>query len=237
MKFGVVQFPGTNCDYDCYHVLQNVLKVQVEWVWHKDVELAGFDCLILPGGFTYGDYLRVGAIARYSPVMKAIIEFAQKGGLVMGICNGFQMLTEAGLLPGTLIKNRCLHFICQQQTIKIENINTPFTTKYHPNQVLKIPIAHGEGCYYADKNTLDELIKNRQIIFRYCDSIGNINNQANPNGSLLNIAGVCNKEKNVLGLMPHPERSAESCLGSKDGLLLFESIILTLKENISNCQI
>jgi len=231
MKFGVVQFPGSNCDYDCYYVLKNLLGLQTEMLWHKDNNLDGNDCVILPGGFTYGDYLRVGAIARYSPIMSAVIDFARKGNFVIGICNGFQVLTEAQLLPGALIRNNCLHFICKQQTIRVENNNTPFTAKYQKGQILQLPIAHGEGCYYADIETIDELEENKQIIFRYCDSKGNITNNSNPNGSLSNIAGICNKGKNVLGLMPHPERSMERCLGSTDGCFLFKSIIKYIEES------
>ncbi len=230
MKFGVIKFPGSNCDFDCYYAINNIMEVPVEWIWHKQENVDGFDCIFLPGGFTYGDYLRVGAIARYSPIMRAVIDFAKKGGLVIGICNGFQVLTEAGLLPGTLTRNECLHFICKQQTIRVENSSTPFTGSCQKKQILRIPIAHGEGCYYADRETLEKLELNNQIIFRYCDVSGNISRQANPNGSLSNIAGICNKEKNVLGLMPHPERAIENCLGSDDGRLIFESIIEFLKK-------
>ncbi|MFA6622285.1 MAG: phosphoribosylformylglycinamidine synthase subunit PurQ [Candidatus Caldatribacteriota bacterium] len=231
MKFGIIQFPGSNCDFDCYYALKNIIKVPVEWIWHKQDDLNGFDCIVLPGGFTYGDYLRVGAIARYSPVMSALTDFSRAGGLVIGICNGFQVLTEAKLLPGTLTRNKCLHFICKQQTIRVEEIDTPFTIACKTRKVLQIPIAHGEGCYYTDKETLEHLEQNKQIIFRYCDADGKISDKANPNGSLNNIAGICNKERNVIGLMPHPERSIESCLGSDDGRLIFESIVNHLKVN------
>ena len=231
MKFGIVQFPGSNCDFDCYYALKKVIKVPVEWIWHKQEDLNGFDCIVLPGGFTYGDYLRVGAIARYAPVMSAVMNFAQRGGLVIGICNGFQVLTEASLLPGTLIRNECLHFICKQQAIRVENTNTPFTKSCQNNQVLRMPIAHGEGCYYADKGTLEQLEQNNQIIFRYCDTDGSISAQVNPNGSISHIAGICNKDKNVIGLMPHPERSIENCLGSDDGSLIFGSIVRHLMGN------
>ena len=230
MKFGVVQFPGSNCDFDCYYAIKNVLQVPVDMIWHKDNDLDGYNCIVLPGGFTYGDYLRVGAIARYSPIMSAVLNFVKKGGFVLGICNGFQVLTESQLLPGALIRNTCLHFICKNQTIRVENIDTPFTGMCQKNQILQIPIAHGEGCYYADKKTVDELEANKQIIFRYCDGSGKITKEANPNGSICNIAGICNKERNVLGLMPHPERSTENCLGSVDGRLLFESIMMYLKK-------
>ena len=232
MKFGIVQFPGSNCDYDCYYAISEVLRFPAEMIWHKEKNLDGYACVILPGGFTYGDYLRVGAIARYSPVMSAVVNFAKNGGLVLGICNGFQVLTEAQLLPGALIRNNCLHFICQNQTIRVESVDTPYTKLYQKGQVLQIPIAHGEGCYYADKGTIDVLETNQQILFRYCDSNGGITKEANPNGSISNIAGICNKERNVFGLMPHPERCMEDCLGSIDGRLLFESIVMYLKEDI-----
>lgn len=225
MRFGIVQFPGSNCDYDCYYAIRDVLNVSVEMIWHKENNVDGFDCLVLPGGFSYGDYLRAGAIARYSPIMLAVTSFAQKGGLVLGICNGFQVLTEAQLLPGALTRNECLHFICKQQTVRVENIDSPYTNLYQEKQVLKMPIAHGEGCYYADKKTIDELEANHQILFRYCDPQGKIIKDSNPNGSVSNIAGICNKQRNVLGLMPHPERCTEMLLGSADGRLLFESII------------
>ncbi|GAB4116473.1 MAG: phosphoribosylformylglycinamidine synthase subunit PurQ [Candidatus Caldatribacteriota bacterium] len=225
MKFGVVQFPGSNCDYDCYYALKYVLKVPTEFIWHKEKDISGYNCIVLPGGFSYGDYLRVGAIARYSPVMKAVVDFARRGGLLIGICNGFQILTEAGLLPGALIRNHCLHFVCKPQNIRVENIETPFTNRCQKGQVLKVPIAHGEGCYYTDQKTLEELEKNNQVLFRYCDIEGKITKAANPNGSLHNIAGICNKKRNIFGLMPHPERSMEECLGSTDGHLIFESII------------
>jgi len=230
MKFGIVQFPGSNCDFDCYYAIQNVIKIPSAWIWHKQNEFNDFDCIVLPGGFTYGDYLRVGAIARYSPVMKAIINFARKGGLVIGICNGFQVLTEARLLPGTLIRNECLHFICKKQLIRVENKHTPFTGMCQKGQVLQMPIAHGEGCYYADKEIINEMEKNNQIIFRYSDVNGQTSKEANPNGSISNIAGICNKKGNVLGLMPHPERNIEDCLGSGDGKLIFESIVMYLKK-------
>jgi phosphoribosylformylglycinamidine synthase I len=229
MKFGIVQFPGSNCDYDCYYAIRNIIQASAEMIWHKKEKLDGYDCIVLPGGFTYGDYLRVGAIARYSPIMSAVIDFAEKGGLVLGICNGFQVLTEARLLPGALIRNDCLHFMCRQQMIRLENIDTPFTGLYQKGQVLQIPIAHGEVCYYTDQKTIKQLEANKQIVFRYCDSKGDITKEANPNGSLFNIAGICNKERNVLGLMPHPERCVEHCLGSVGGLLLFQSIIMHFK--------
>lgn len=229
MRFGVVQFPGSNCDYDCYYALSNILQINTDMIWHKKTILDNYDCIILPGGSSYGDYLRVGAIARYSPVMSAIIDFAHGGGLVLGICNGFQVLTEAKLLPGVLIRNNCLHFVCKQQTVRVDNVQSPFTSLYQEGQILQIPIAHGEGCYYADKKTMKQLEKNKQILFRYCGVEGDLTEKSNPNGSLGNIAGICNESGNVLGLMPHPERCMEHCLGSVDGILLFRSIIKHLK--------
>lgn len=217
MKFGVVVFPGSNCDQDCYDVVKDVLKQPVEYIWHGDHKLDHFDCLILPGGFSYGDYLRTGAIARFSPIMEAVKKFAGRGGLVIGICNGFQILTEAGLLSGALMRNKNLHFICKHVRIKAENNRTPFTNKLKKGQILNIPIAHGEGNYTCDEKTLKELKRNKQIIFTYYDE--------NPNGSIANIAGICSEKRNVLGMMPHPERASEEILGSKDGRLIFESIL------------
>jgi len=225
LKFGVVVFPGSNCDQDCYYVVSNVLRQQVRYIWHKDTELGGVDCIILPGGFSYGDYLRTGAVARFSPVMKSIIDFAQKGGLVIGICNGFQILLEAGLLPGAMLRNTNLHFICKYVYIKTYNHKTPFTCLCKNGQVLKIPIAHNEGNYYIDNLSLEELKRNNQIVFRYCSSDAEVSADFNPNGSLDNIAGIVNKKGNVLGMMPHPERSAEKILYSEDGLNIFKSII------------
>lgn len=225
MKFGILVFPGSNCDHDCYHVIKHVLNCEAEFVWHKEKELKGFDVIIIPGGFSYGDYLRTGAIAKFSPVMKAVKKFAGKGGLIIGICNGFQILLEAGLLPGAMLRNRSLKFICKDIYIRIENANTPFTSKCTDKKVLRIPIAHAEGSYFADSETLSSLNKNQQIIFRYSDKSGNITDLANPNGSAENIAGICNKEGNILGMMPHPERCAEAILGNEDGMLIFKSII------------
>jgi len=225
VKFGVIQFPGSTCDYDCFYALRDVLKVQVDFVWHRETNLEGYNGIILPGGFSYGDYLRVGAIARFSPIMKAVKKYSDDGGLVLGICNGFQILVEADLLPGLLIKNNCLHFLCRYLYLKVENNSTPYTHLCEKEQVLKIPIAHGEGNYYVDKNTLRELIKNNQIVLRYCDAKGEITTEANPNGSIYNIAAVCNKRGNVLGMMPHPERCVEDCLGSADGKYIFNSIL------------
>lgn len=230
MKFGVIQFPGSTCDYDCFYALRDVLKVQVDFVWHRETNLESYNCIILPGGFSYGDYLRVGAIARFSPIMKAVKKYSDDGGLVLGICNGFQILLEADLLPGVLIKNNCLHFLCRYLYIKVENNSTPYTHLCEKEQVLKIPIAHGEGNYYVDKNTLRELIKNNQIVLRYCDAKGEITPEANPNGSIYNIAAVCNKGGNVLGMMPHPERCVEDCLGSSDGKYIFNSILDFIKK-------
>ena len=227
MKFGIVVFPGSNCDHDCYHIVKNVLGQEAEYIWHKETQINGFDCLILPGGFSYGDYLRTGAIAKFSPVMKAVKEFADGGGLVIGICNGFQILVEAGLLPGVLMRNRDLKFICENRYLKVENSNTPFTRLYNKGEDVSIPIAHADGNYFADDQTLKRLQDNGQIVFRYCDANGNTIDDANPNGSLLNIAGVCNEKRNILGMMPHPERCAEEIMGNTDGKRVFESILTT----------
>jgi len=225
MKFGVVVFPGSNCDQDCLYVIKDVLRKPVRYIWHKDTNLDDFDCIILPGGFSYGDYLRTGAIARFSPVMKSITDFAGKGGTVIGICNGFQILLEAGLLPGVMLRNRDLHFICRYVYIKTENNDTRFTGLYNASQILKIPIAHNEGNYYIDAAGLKELRDNNQIVFRYCSATGEVIDQCNPNGALDNIAGIINKKGNVLGMMPHPERSAEKELSSEDGYFIFQSIV------------
>ncbi|WPX07598.1 phosphoribosylformylglycinamidine synthase subunit PurQ [Anaerocellum danielii] len=230
MKFGVVVFPGSNCDSDCFHVIKDVINEDVEYIWHGSGEkLTGFDCIILPGGFSYGDYLRAGAIARFSKVMPRIEEFAQNGGLVIGICNGFQILTESHLLPGALIRNKNLKFICSDQYVKVVNPDTPFTNLYKEGEVINLPIAHGEGNYVVDEETLKQMIQNQQIVLQYCDKYGNVNEGTNPNGSILNIAGICNKEKNVFGLMPHPERSSEKILGCEDGNRVFLSIVNYLK--------
>lgn len=218
MKFGIVVFPGSNCDQDCYHAIDKVLKQSVSYIWHKETKIDNYDCIILPGGFSYGDYLRTGAIARFSPVMKGIIDFANNGGLVLGICNGFQILLEAGLLPGAMLRNRSLHFICKFVNIKTETTDTPFTRNLDKGQILNIPIAHNEGNYYCDNDTLRELKKNNQIVFRYCEGF-------NLNGALDDIAGICNKNRNVLGMMPHPERCSEELLGSVSGRTIFESIL------------
>jgi len=226
MKFGVVTFPGSNCDYDCFNVVKRVLKQPVEFIWHAENKLDHFDCIILPGGFSYGDYLRCGAIAKFSGIMGEIIKYANEGrGLVIGICNGFQILTESGLLPGALQRNESLKFICRNVHLKCENNKTPFTNKLKKNQVLRVPIAHGEGNFIADQSTILELKKNKQIVFTYCDEKGQVNDASNPNGSMLNIAGICNKKRNVLGMMPHPERCSEEILGGIDGKLIFNSIL------------
>jgi phosphoribosylformylglycinamidine synthase subunit PurQ / glutaminase len=230
MKIGVVVFPGSNCDHDCEHVFRDVLGQYVEMIWHKETLLSGLDAIVIPGGFSYGDYLRTGAIARFSPVMGAVKEFVQKGGLVIGICNGFQILLEAGLLPGAMLRNRSLHFICKDVFVRAENAATPFTSACKPGQVLKIPIAHADGNYYTDPVTLAGLQANAQVVFRYCDANGKVTPEANPNGSLDNIAGIRNAHGNVLGMMPHPERCAEEMLGNEDGRLIFQSMIESLKQ-------
>jgi len=231
MNIGVVVFPGSNCDHDCRHVFQDVLGQFVEMIWHKDTLPAGLDAVVIPGGFSYGDYLRTGAIARFSPVMGGVKEFAQRGGLVIGICNGFQILLEAGLLPGAMLRNRSLHFICKDVYVRVENAATPFTTACNPGQVLKIPIAHAEGNYYTDPVTLAGLQANAQVVFRYCTPDGKVTSDANPNGSLDNIAGIRNVEGNVLGMMPHPERCAEALLGNEDGKLIFISMLESLEKH------
>ncbi|MCB9032461.1 MAG: phosphoribosylformylglycinamidine synthase subunit PurQ [Chitinophagales bacterium] len=228
MKFGVVTFPGSNCDHDIAHVCEKVMQAEVRILWHKDTALQDLttnDCIMIPGGFSYGDYLRCGAIARFSPIMEKIIEHANNGGFVWGICNGFQILCEAHLLPGALLRNKDQRFICQNQYITTTNTTTPLTKNLTPNQALSIPIAHAEGRYFADDATLQQLQQNNQIIFQYCDANGNITDESNPNGSVNNIAGICNANKNVFGMMPHPERAAETILGNKDGKLLFESLL------------
>ena len=228
MKFGVVVFPGSNCDHDAWYALGNLLHQPVEFLWHQSKEVAGFDAIVLPGGFSYGDYLRTGAIARFSPVMRAVEQFARSGGLVLGICNGFQILCEAGLLPGALQRNAGMRFVCKQVHIRVESTDTPFTAMATQGQVLEIPIAHGDGNYFCDQETLAELERNRQLVFRYATPAGQEDAAANPNGSLANIAGVCNRERNVVGLMPHPERAVEQPLGSADGLVIFHSLIESL---------
>jgi len=228
MKFGVVVFPGSNCDHDAYYTLANVMHKPVEFIWHQSQDLAGADAIILPGGFAYGDYLRTGAIARFSPVMDSVKKFAASGRFVLGICNGFQILCEAGLLPGALIRNRDLHFICEHVYVRVETSDTPYTNEITPGAVLRLPIAHADGNYVCDDATLDELQREQRIVFRYCEENGNISEAANPNGSRDNIAGICNAARNVLGLMPHPERACEELLGSSDGRDIFRSLAATL---------
>ena len=232
MKFGVVQFPGSNCDDDACHAISAVVGKPVEFIWHQSAEVSGFDAILLPGGFSYGDYLRTGAIARFSPVMPAIKQFARGGGLVLGVCNGFQILLEAGLLPGAMLRNRRLRFLCRPVHVRVENAETPFTCAARRGQILKMPIAHMEGNYFCDAATLEELECNRQILFRYAHADGSDAGpddfDANPNGALAAIAGVCNRERNVAGLMPHPERAVESALGSADGLVILRSMVESL---------
>jgi phosphoribosylformylglycinamidine synthase len=228
MKFGVVVFPGSNCDHDAYYALAEVFHQPVEFLWHQSEKINGFDAILLPGGFSYGDYLRTGAIARFSPVMRAVEKFARGGGLVLGVCNGFQILCEAGLLPGVLQRNAGMRFVCRQVHVRVETAETPFTAAAIRGQVLQMPIAHGDGNYYCDETTLGELERNRQIVFRYTTPDGREDAAANPNGSLANIAGICNRKRNVLGLMPHPERAVERALGSADGIVIFRSLIESL---------
>ncbi|MDW8109302.1 MAG: phosphoribosylformylglycinamidine synthase I [Candidatus Kryptonium sp.] len=228
LKFGVVVFPGSNCDHDTYYVLKKVFGQDVKLIWHKDGTIGDVDVVILPGGFSYGDYLRPGAIARFSPVMQDVIRFAKRGGKVMGICNGFQILVESGLLPGALLRNSSLRFVCKFVYVRVENKNTIFTSQCEKGEVLKLPIAHGDGNYYVDDETLKKLIDNEQIVFRYCDKHGNITEESNPNGSVYNIAGIINEEGNVLGMMPHPERCSEPVLGCTDGAKIFNSLIYSL---------
>lgn len=225
MKFSVLRFPGSNCDQDCVHALNAIPGASAEYVWHKDSSLAGFDAVVVPGGFSYGDYLRCGAIARFSPIMKAVGEFAAAGGPVIGICNGFQILCECGLLPGALVRNRDLHFVCEHVSLRVERDDSQFTRAAAAGQILNIPIAHGEGCYFADEATLDRLRANGQVLLRYCDPSGQVSDASNPNGSRDNIAGIRNEAGNVFGLMPHPERACDPLLGSTDGLAIFQGII------------
>ena len=225
MKFGVVVFPGTWSDVDCFDVLNDVFGQPVEYVWHKDTELSAYDCIILPGGFSYGDYLRPGAIARFSPAMQAVTDFAAQGKLVIGICNGFQILCEAGLLPGVLLPNDHLQFRCQWTTLRVENADTPFTSAASVGQTLRVPISHGEGNFFAEEAIIEQLEEQNRVAFRYCEPDGGITADANPNGSLNNIAGILNERGNVLGMMPHPERCCDVLLGGKDGKLIFQSMI------------
>ncbi len=230
MNFAVLQFPASNCDQDAIHVLKNVLGHSARLVWHKDQSLGAVDGVIVPGGFSYGDYLRTGAIARFSPIMQAVQQFAANGGLVLGICNGFQILCEAGLLPGALIRNRSLQFRCENVFLKPGSSHTPFTRSIPEGALLRIPIAHGEGCFYADDATLDQIEREDRVLFRYVDAQGNRSEESNPNGSVRNIAGICNTARNVGGMMPHPERASEPILGMADGRWIFESILAELAE-------
>lgn len=233
-KFGVVVFPGSNCDHDAYYALKKICGFDVTFLWHKDTDLKNCDAVILPGGFSYGDYLRSGAVARFSPIMKSVIEFASAGGFVMGICNGFQILLESGLLPGVMLRNKSLKFVCKDVFLSVENRTTPFTAQVD-KKVLKIPVAHGEGNYFADETTLGELVKNNQIVFRYSSGSGEITDQYNFNGSTYNIAGIINQQGNVLGMMPHPERCCDPVLGKTDGALVFNSLTNFLNSKVNVC--
>lgn len=224
-NFGVIVFPGSNCDHDAYHALAHIMNAKTKFLWHKDTDLSDIDFLLVPGGFSYGDYLRSGAIARFSPIMQSVIEFAEKGGPVLGVCNGFQILLEAGLLPGAMLHNQELRFVCKHTYIRCESSDTLFTRTIEKGSVLKIPVAHGEGNYVTDEDQLKELQDNDQIVFRYCDAEGQTTEEANFNGSIDNIAGICNTNRNVLGMMPHPERAVEEMLGSADGKKIFESVL------------
>jgi phosphoribosylformylglycinamidine synthase subunit PurQ / glutaminase len=228
-KFAVVVFPGSNCDEDAYYSAKHVLGQEANYVWHKDTDLKGADVVILPGGFAHGDYLRTGAMARFAPIMNEVRAFAARGGPVLGICNGFQVMLEAGLLPGAMLRNRDLKFHCEHVHVRVEQTDTPFTLSCSRGKVLRIPIAHGEGNYFAEPDVIARLEANRQIVFRYTDSEGNVTDAANPNGATAAIAGLCNEARNIVGLMPHPERACESALGSSDGLVIFESAVLALK--------
>lgn len=230
MKFGVIIFPGSNCDYDAYRAVKDVLKEGVEFLWHQGTSLNDCDCVILPGGFSYGDYLRTGSIARFSPVMKEVTKFARKGGLVLGICNGFQILLESGLLPGAMLRNQSLRFVCKHVYIRTEVTQTPYTNLCKRHQVLKIPVAHSDGNYFMSEQELHKLKENNQIVFRYCTASGKLEPGCNPNGAVDNIAGICNEQRNVLGMMPHPERASEGILGSEDGKYLFRSIVRFIKK-------
>jgi phosphoribosylformylglycinamidine synthase len=234
MKCGVIVFPGSNCDRDVLTVTQGLLALPTRMVWHQETDLSDLDLIVIPGGFSYGDYLRCGAIARFSPVMKSIVEYAERGKLVLGICNGFQILTEVGLLPGVLIRNRDLHFICDRVTMKVERNDLIWTSSYKDKQVIKLPIAHGEGRYYANEDTLKQLEERNGVVFRYCSEIGTTDLNSNPNGSLNNIAGIVNERGNVLGMMPHPERASEAILGNIDGMGLFQSLVEEVLTSLSH---
>ena len=233
MKFGVVVFPGTWSDVDCFHVIKDYLEQDVDYIWHKDTDLSKFDCIILPGGFSYGDYLRCGAIAKFSPVMESIKEFSEKGKTVVGICNGFQILCESGILPGVLIRNKDLKFRCEMTNLLVQNTDSCFTNRCDLDQVIQVPISHGEGNYFADNDTLDKLENNNQIIFKYSSSTGDVSDINNPNGSVMNIAGIINRNGNVLGMMPHPERVCDPILGGSDGLKIFGSILDNFSDSVS----
>jgi phosphoribosylformylglycinamidine synthase subunit PurQ / glutaminase len=233
MKIAVIQFPGSNCDQDCLRALTDGLRVPAEYLWHKETSVFGFDAVVLPGGFSYGDYLRCGAIARFSPIVKAIVRAANDGMPVIGICNGFQILCEAGLLPGALIRNQSLHFVCQPVWLRVETDETPFTAKLDKERLLRMPVAHGEGSYFAEPATLAKLQSKRQVVFRYVDESGKSTRESNPNGSMLNIAGTCNEARNVVGMMPHPDRAWDRRLGSEDGKLLFESLVGSLESAVT----
>ncbi len=226
---GILVFPGSNCDHDAYHAVKHVLGGHATFIWHKETSLKNINAVVIPGGFSYGDYLRSGAIARFSPIMNEVVSFANQGGLVLGICNGFQILLESNLLPGTMLHNEQLSFVCKQTYIRCESNQTPYTTQIDTGSVLKIPVAHGEGNYFADDETLKMLETENQIVFRYCDENGVITPEANPNGAVSNIAGICNKKRNVLGMMPHPERAVEAALGSTDGKAILESMLNALE--------
>ena len=233
MKIAVIQFPGSNCDQDCLRALTDGLRVSAEYLWHKESSVFGFDAVVLPGGFSYGDYLRCGAIARFSPIVKAIVRAANDGMPVIGICNGFQILCEAGLLPGALIRNQSLHFVCQPVWLRVETDETPFTAKLDKGRLLRMPVAHGEGSYFAEPATLATLQSKKQVVFRYVDESGKSTRESNPNGSMLNIAGICNEARNVVGMMPHPDRAWDRRLGSEDGKLLFESLVGSLESAVT----
>ncbi len=230
VKFGVIVFPGSNCDHDAQYVAGDLMGQDARFIWHKEGSVGDADVIILPGGFSYGDYLRCGAISRFSPIMKDVVRFARNGGLVVGICNGFQILTEAGLLPGVLLQNRSLMFVCKYLTLRVENADTKFTSQCVSGELLEVPVAHGDGNYFADAETLKRLEDHRQIVFRYCDRSGNCTDEANPNGSIHNIAGIINETGNVLGMMPHPERASDPVLKHTDGRKVFESIIQSVNE-------
>ena len=228
-KFGVVVFPGSNCDHDCYHVIKSIFDQDCEYIWHQQTDIDEFDCIVVPGGFSYGDYLRTGSIARFSPVMKSVKKLADEGKPVIGICNGFQILVESGILSGAFIKNSSLKFVCRWTNLLVENTDTPFTSNLKKGDIVRIPVANGEGNFYATDAQLENLKTGSQVVFRYCDIEGNTDSDANPNGSIYNIAGICNPECNVLGMMPHPERSCDEVIGGTDGKIIFESVIAWIK--------